>query len=201
MKTTITIGKLKISIFTLIVLSAMFYGDFSVYTLLVLLCAAFHEAGHLFAMKLTKCNISQILICPFGAEIKTNTNILSYVQESIIYLSGPLFNLLFAVISFVLFLISKSPPLLFLCFSNFALFFVNILPIKNLDGGKTLECILSSKDKNGLLTTEKVCELFSCVGIFVLTLVSLYILHITQYNFSLLIFCAYLIISTYAKNT
>lgn len=195
--------KLKISPFAIFAITILFYADFSVYTLFVILAAVLHEAGHIIAIKAAKCPLSQISVYPFGAHIKADITRVSYKTELWIYLSGPLVNLfmfiIFVALAFGFRFLSRQ--FLFFGFSNFALFLANILPVKGLDGGKTLECALCLCGKRDLTKIDSLCELLSALAIFLLTLIALLVLHITNYNFSLLIFCAYLVISVYAKNS
>lgn len=197
--------KLKISPLSLVFVFLLFFSDFSVYTAIVLLAAAAHEAGHLIAMRILGCKIHSICLYPFGVDIKANVLHLCYAKELWVYISGPLVNFVCFAVFYMLALVLPSStittPFVFFAFSSFLLFFVNLLPIKTLDGGKSLYCLLCLCGKKSLLNIDSICDLACWISIFILLIFALFVLHITNYNFSLLIFCAYLIISIYAKNS
>ena len=91
----------------------------------------------------------------------------------------------------------KYDLLLFSCVCSLILAFVNLVPIKTLDGARALEAILLQK-----LSLEK-AEIFienvSSVAFAFLTFCSFVLLAITGCNFSLVVFCVYIFISVYAR--
>jgi len=97
-----------------------------------------HEMAHLISAKAMGLNISKIIFYPFGVSLRLNSVILlSFPEEMILYLSGPLVNALIAVVfaffgEFGIFYIN-----------NLLLFLLNILPVLPLDGGHILKTFIS----------------------------------------------------------
>ncbi len=116
-----------------------------------------HEMAHLISAKALGLKISKIIFYPFGVSLRLNSVILlSFSEEIILYISGPLVNALIAVIlaflgDFGIFYIN-----------NLALFFLNILPIIPLDGGHILETVISRY--KGRKNAKKILKV---IGIFI----------------------------------
>lgn len=189
--------RLKISIFTILAASALFYADFSVYTMLVAAAAIIHEIGHLLAIKYVNISVQEICIYPFGADIKVNNTSLSYNQELAVALSGPIANLIASLIIYCFIYFNFSRQGLFFFFANIVLAVFNLFPIKTFDGGKALECILCMKLP--LEDALKIIEITSAIFFIAMTFLALFLLVATGYNFSLIIICAYLFLSVYAN--
>lgn len=100
-----------------------------------------HETAHLAAALFIGLKVSHISLHPFGVNLKLkNTLVYSIWDEIILYLSGPLLNLILSLISITLF---KGALLYDYAFAvNIALFAVNMLPIYPLDGGNITKKIL-----------------------------------------------------------
>ncbi len=99
-----------------------------------------HELSHLMAAKFIGLSCSNITIYPFGLNLKLkNTIIYSISDEIILYLSGPLSNILMALLSLIIGVKSDF------YYKNLALFFINILPIIPLDGGMIIKKVLNYK--------------------------------------------------------
>ncbi|MBE6984876.1 MAG: hypothetical protein E7434_04555 [Ruminococcaceae bacterium] len=97
-----------------------------------LLSGILHEMGHLITLRLYKVEIHSIKLRMSGAEIASAP--MSYFQEILVAISGPLVNLM------LLFFSSKTNPNL--AFMNFVLVAYNLLPIYPLDGGRILHAML-----------------------------------------------------------
>lgn len=97
-----------------------------------------HELAHFVSAKVLGLKISKLIFYPFGVSLRLNSIILlSFSEEIILYLSGPLVNAVIAVI----FALNGKFGVLYI--NNLALFLLNILPIIPLDGGRILETIIS----------------------------------------------------------
>lgn len=104
-------------------------------------------------------------------------------KEFFIALSGPLFNLLMA-------LIFKSGPFFE---ANMAILLVNLIPIFPLDGGRILFVLLSYKNPFFALSfMRKSSFILGAILFFIAVFQAFY----TGFNFSLFIICAFLFTST-----
>lgn len=103
--------------------------------LLVLGAAAFHELGHILALRYFRVNIRRIRIRAAGAVLETEGT-MGYGQELAAVLAGPLANLLAA---FLLGWAGEPTA----SGANAVLGFFNLLPIRPLDGGSALYLLLA----------------------------------------------------------
>ena len=187
--------RINISVFTFIAGAALFYADFSVYTALALAAAVIHECGHILCARAQRADIEAITIYPFGADIRIDNSKLSYRGETMIALSGPGANFITALVIYCLLFFCYTKAGMFFFFANMMLGIINLLPIKSLDGGKTLEFLLC--DHMPLDSAMKILDVVSMVFFILLTFFALFVLAATGYNFSLLVICAYLFITIY----
>ena len=192
----IQIGKLRISFFTVVVTAAVLYSDFSVFTIVVLVCALIHEAGHLAAMKFFGVNIYSVTVLPYGAVIHSDASLLPYKKEAAIALAGILFNIVTGVLSGAVWLFTRDIYTLFFAVCSFFLAFVNLVPVPTFDGARAIEAALSEK-----LNAEKTIYIMNTIHYFsflFLVLGALYLLDITNGNFSLVMVLVYIFICVYA---
>ena len=189
--------KIKVSLSAIIVTGALFYADFSVYTLIVLLSAVLHEAGHIIAMKLCGAKIRSITVLPFGAVIDSDTPALSYGRDAVISLAGAAVNLICALFGWVFFLLINNIYIAFFCICNLFLAGVNLLPVKTLDGGRALEALLSMCVP--VYKVQNYIEAASFISFAVLAAASFALLSATGCNLSLTVVFVYLYICVYVK--
>ncbi len=136
--------------------------------IITLFCALLHELGHYFAARICRATPTRIVIYPFGADIALPSGLRSYKSDIFIALSGPTLNLILLVLGIILSLGE------FFCACNLALAFINLLPIRGLDGGTILH--------NALLsflmpkTAERVLLGVTFIVLFFLYLFSVYFL-------------------------
>ena len=102
-----------------------------------MLFSALHEAGHILALVFFGRKPKNITFGFSGIRIETNSSNLSYKQDCIVALCGPIVNLIF-IIFFLLTDISETALVI-----NTGLFAVNMMPVKSLDGGRFFYGLLS----------------------------------------------------------
>lgn len=185
---------LHISPLTWICIAAIIIFDFSIYTLLTLIAAALHEAGHIIAALICGSKIQSISIYPLGADIRmSQAN--SYFSEMIIIGAGIVSNLIFFLISIIFFNTNTAD---YFAICNISLAIINALPIKSLDGGEVLLCILM------LITdiekAQIISKLISFLTIFVMWVAAVYILIYFDNNPSLFLLSIYLFITVFLKS-
>lgn len=187
----------RISLFAVLAFAAAMAADCSVFTVLIFAAAFVHEAGHLVCLKASGVNIYGITILPFGAVIRSDAEKLTYRKEAWAALAGPLAGLCAAAVSGVLFWVFRDPYTLFFAAANLTLSFVNLVPVRTLDGGRALEALAFSRMP--FEKAESFAENVSYGAFVFLTFASLGLLAFTGCNFSLVIFCVCLFISAYGK--
>ncbi len=193
-------NRLEISPAIFILFLIFTFIDGVIYILIIYLCAALHEVAHIFAAKLCGCEIEKLRILAIGADIQLkNINTISYKKEFFIAISGPIINLILVVIAIciqIIFGISSFFQLFALC--NAILFFINILPIMPLDGGRALYSLLLLKVN--IVKATYISDFVSLITVIPILALGLYILYITGYNFSLLLISIYLLVLFVIKN-
>ncbi len=149
-----------------------------------------HALSHLVSAKCIGLKCSHITFYPFGLNLKLkNTIIYNLSDEIILYLSGPLSNILMALV--VGFVGLKNELLLDFYYKNLALFVINILPIIPLDGGMILKKTLNYRF--GYDGGNRVMRVVSAVFLGIVLLFFSYLLYIEQFNPSMCIFIVFLI--------
>lgn len=122
-------------IFLVVMFSGLFFDRENIF----LYCIVFsflHEAGHIVAYLICYKKWPEINISIFGFRMKNN--ILIQQNRTLIFFSGPLVNLIFAICAFHLLEIKATFQLYIIFFVNLILFSINILPVYYLDGGQIL---------------------------------------------------------------
>ena len=93
-----------------------------------------HELSHILMCKLLNVEIEQIHLCAGGATIVTDVK-LERFSKIMVSAAGPLANLLLTLVCAALAISHNNTFLLF----NLSLGIFNLIPVKNLDGGKILK--------------------------------------------------------------
>ena len=187
----------RISLFAVLAFAATLAADCSVFTVLIFAAAFVHELGHLICLKTNGVNIYGITVLPFGAVIRSDAEKLTYRKEAQAALAGPFAGLCAAAVSGMLFFVFRDPYTLFFAAANLTLSFVNLVPVRTLDGGRALEALAFSRMP--FEKAESFAENVSYGAFVFLTFASLGLLAFTGCNFSLVIFCVCLFISAYGK--
>ncbi len=188
-----TRGRIWVSPWLIVLLLVFFAVDASVYAPLVVLSAALHEAGHLFALHRLGVRVEQIRFHPFGIEITApGLFSLPYRDELCVAAAGPIANLLCACCTVVLvFLFGDFAGALFLVVCNLALAGLNLMPVDDLDGGRILAALLLQK--LDLDRAQSILEPISTITLTLILAAGLWLLYATRYNFSLAMIGCYLL--------
>ena len=134
--------RLLIQPLAIIYLIWMFFTDKSGIAAISLLAAALHEVGHLVAARFLKIPIRAMRFDLLGARIDVKGRILSYGEEWLLCMAGPLSSLLFSLLG-SFFWSNGKLAIAFSC-ASLLLGLLNLLPIQTFDGGRMLECALLS---------------------------------------------------------
>ena len=162
----------------------MLLTDRSLLCFAALFAAAFHEAGHLCAARCMRIPMKSLQLDLLGARLDAAGRMLSYSEEWLLCMAGPLFSLLLAVI-----------PAPFWGGSLFArqlsgvsllLGMLNLLPIRSFDGGRMLSAALSVAA--GERAADRVLTCSSFLFLFLLWCFSVYCLLRVGDGLSLLCF-------------
>jgi len=177
--------QIYVSVFSFIWASFAILSDASVYTLAVILSAALHEAGHIFALSVCHEKPRKIYVYPFGVDMKCSLSRLSYKQELFVLLSGAGANFITAAVSFAVCVFAYNRISLFIVFCNAFLGITNLFPVSGLDGGRALYALLCMH-----LEEEKacrICKTISNASYAVMSAVFLFVIVFTKANFSMII--------------
>lgn len=139
-------------------------------TLLTMLAALLHEAGHLLTARLLGVGVSEITLLPLGADIKFS-RLTTYREDILTGISGAAANILSALLLLPL---GAHPAVRYFICSNLALAAINLLPVDTLDGGTVLRGILSARMPEK--TASAVMIALSAASLSVLWLCSVYLM-------------------------
>lgn len=168
---------LKIFVFAI-----LFYltKQIEIYALLMIF-ALLHECGHLLAGLILKFKPEKINIMPMGVSISfkipiddynikiKNANLLS-IKKIIIALSGPIINMIIAIILIFFDFNLDEIKRLNIMYSNIIICIFNLLPIYPLDGGRILKQII--KIKYGIINSIKYTNQIQNIVMILVTIIS-----------------------------
>ena len=127
--------------------------------LVCLLSSLFHEGGHLLVMMLMSEFPESVVFGAFGIRIERKSqSFSSYGKEALIALGGVMGNALLITCGCTFYLTGKSQWSLRLVAVNLFIALFNLLPVKQLDAGRCLECIaaLCTDEERGEKTLNAV---------------------------------------------
>ncbi len=150
----------------------MLLSDRSGIAVMTILAALLHEGGHIAAARVMHIPLHQLQLDLLGARLEVRGRLLSYSEEWLLAVAGPLTSLLCALVGGLFWQISKL-AILFSC-ASLLLGILNLLPIKSFDGGKMLELLLLSVF--GVKVSKNVMNIFSFLFLFLLWSFSVYFL-------------------------
>ncbi len=157
-----------------------------------------HETAHLLAALYIGLLPSHIVIEPFGVNLRLKNQIVySIYDEILLYMAGPIVNIVFAFIGMIINRYVANIWLFDFAVKNFALFAINILPILPLDGGVILKKIIISSigRKNG----ECAMRIISGAMVCALTTLSAVLMLKSEFNFSVVFLCVFLIMNIFVQ--
>ena len=151
-----------------------------------------HELAHCLAAVCIGLKISHIDFYPFGVNLKLkNKLVYSLADEMILYFSGPFCNILFALIAMIVYSCYPNESVKFFYISNTMLFCMNMIPSVPLDGGILLKKIIAYR--LGYNSANKIMTVISAVFSAMIMGLGIYVMYITKFNFSVLLFSALMI--------
>lgn len=176
-------NKILLAEIILVVIICSYNSDF----ILAFLWILAHEVAHIIVASKLGCKYYNIELHLFGARAEVlELEMLSDKKKILVYLAGPLFNIISVVILALLNYIITSPIVDLSIGLNLGLAFFNLLPAYPLDGSRIYELLLSRKIL--FKKAEKIISIISyCIGsgLIALSIVSSIFLH--KYNISFLV--------------
>lgn len=169
--------------------------DKSETALLIFLCCALHEAGHILLLTLCSAPPDAIILGVFGMRIERGEVCLDYRREAVCTLAGPAAN--FIVSLAVLPFARVYPNALKLAALSAGIGVFNLLPVEPMDGAAALKSLLLLKHEEH--TADKVVDIFVAVLLIPLTVCGIILLIKTGNNFTLLCVCIYISVYLIAK--
>lgn len=149
-----------------------------------------HEMAHLLSAKFLGLSISHIIIYPFGVNLRLKNSMLySVSDEVILYLSGPLSNVIMALL--VLPFYSNNCFFNDFYFKNIAYFIINMLPLAPLDGGMIIKKLLNYKF--GFDKGNRIMRFLSFIFIILGVYGIVKLLYINEFNISICIFMVFIV--------
>lgn len=162
--------------FIILMVFAWFVGLLNL-LILYFICLLLHELVHWYVAKKRGYKIGKIKLLATGAVLEAESDEFNFNDEIIIAISGPLFNLCFAILILACWWIypesyNYSQDLLVI---NLAIFSFNMLPVFPLDGGRILLAFLSKKceRKEAVRITKFIAIILSFL-LFFLFIISLF---------------------------
>lgn len=187
--------KLGISFFSLLMLLSLILTR-SYLSLAALVAAALHECGHIIAAKLCGIPLVDMRLGIFGATLTTDRALCSYGKEILLASAGPATNLLCFALCLLLHVDCEAIE--FFCVASWGLAILNLLPIRELDGGRIVYCALASTFSPSL--ASRVVSALSFGIIFSLWALSVYLILRLGASLSLFIFSCFLFCKIFIKN-
>lgn len=182
------------------VMTAVILFDSSLSVTVCFIAVILHESGHLLALRHYGSIPKHFSITLFDIAIKDKSkDHRTAGKELVIVLSGIISNLVFALISYLLY---RSTGNLFFekeLYANLTLAIFNALPIDSLDGGQALFILLckAADPDRALLILDIISIIFliptACLGFIVLLQ--------SKYNFTLLLTALYLFCSILMRHS
>lgn len=127
-----------------------------------LFAVIFHETGHLAVMKILKCEPKSVKLSAAGILI-CGSGYCTADENILIAISGPFANFIFTALFYVVWLVLDLKLFLYFAVVQFAVGVLNLMPVKGLDGGTVLFCILSRFKINARFVCSFISIVFACI--------------------------------------
>lgn len=153
-----------------------------------------HESSHILFAKIFNVNITDFKVLPLGAKLEYSASDTSFIKQSIVYLSGPLSNLLFAILIVISEYYIIIPDSEFFIFYNILIALLNLIPSFPLDLSRAINSFLQiffSKED-----AFKISYNISIITDIIIILLGVYVLCMGIRNVILILLGAFLICSS-----
>lgn len=183
-------GKLYIHFLTLALFITFFLNGHISELCMAYFSMFLHELAHLISAFVIGLQISHISLYPFGVNLKLKNKITARISEDIIlYLMGPITNLLIALMS--IYFKEYLPDAVYMYRINIVLCVMNLLPVLPLDGGCILKRIFSGIV--GVNRAHTILKGISAVLTVMMILIGIYAIMNTGYNYSIMLMAVFMI--------
>lgn len=132
-----------------------------------IIAALIHECGHVAFLRLKNAGSNGVRGVISGFRIRSSS-LLSYREEILLYLSGPLANIVAAII----FSLFRGETAALLCTLNIATAISNLIPVEGYDGYGALHTLAEQSNPGGICI--RLLEIVSSVIIFSFCILSIY---------------------------
>lgn len=192
--------RIMISVPSLLFWVAVAMFDHTLKTAAALTAAAFHECGHLIAMKCCKMDVTGLCVLPYGVEMTSGREPRSFWEDMIISSAGCVANLLTAPLLYCFGAVTCGDIgefFLLTAASSAVLCAVNAMPIATLDGGCVLAAVFES-----VLSPEKAYRLSMTVSflfLIALWVLATYVFMFSGYNYSMFAMVIWLFVRIFCQ--
>lgn len=184
--------KIEVTFLFLAVLAFSLLTDRSGFAGPGILAAAFHECGHLAALRVQGTVPRRISLMPFGADlVDQDRGRRSYLRDAAVSAAGPAVNLAACALLFPLSRFGGQTFLFRLAAANLALACFNLLPAEALDGGQALYSLLCRRFQEK--TAADAVRILSFFVLLPLAALGFLTVFRSPYQYSLLLAVGYLI--------
>ena len=172
------------------VVTLMLMLDRSNTAIITLISAVLHESGHLIMMYAFLSPPEKLTLSFFGMRIDKKDSSLSFFKETIVALAGPTVNLIIALLSFIFYKFYCNELMLKISTINLMLGLFNLIPVEPLDGARAIKNTLSMFLDEQCI--DKILNSLLWIFLILLYCLSIKVINLSGYNFTLLIFCIYI---------
>lgn len=162
-----------------------------------LISAVLHEVGHILFISILYNKPYTIDVKLYEVKINCSISGCSFRDDILITLAGILFNFSLTFILYFLHCLIGINWIMELGLCNFCIGVINLLPIENFDGGQLLSILLSRFLPEN--TVNRIMLIITIIFIFPFSLISVYFLFVSQYNYSLLFITIYILMMVLSK--
>ena len=177
--------KVRIGFLAVMLALSLFFTR-SLFSLALLLAALSHELGHILMALACRIRLKECTVGIYGAGLIPEHGLYSYGKEILLCLAGPLCNFFLGTFGLVIGRSFPSELLEYFSVSSLILGCMNLLPIRDFDGGRILLSLLSVFFSPAV--ADKALMALSFLFVFLLWSFSLYLLLCHAASLSLFIF-------------